>query len=153
MSLPFPVSPGNPNQPDPIAILMSPLITKWISSRLAYAHFPNSPISAIPHTRAADAKIVFLKSEFFRSPWSQSAANISTNATQMRIPALSASRVPRVISVVLSFPLNLFRTPIPMAIPRGVIAPKAPAIASFVSIGVGSWREAIRAPRARPSNT
>ena len=110
-------------------------------------------MSATPVIKLINPTDVFKSPLVLISPISQSAAHISTIPTQTKIPALRESSVPNAIKVCLSFSLKFCKTPMPIAIPMGVMSAKASAskyrVGNEVQLG-GS--NAIRVPRARPSN-
>jgi len=91
------------------------------------AHLPKAAITAIPAQSATIPTVAFSFPALAMSPRTQSPAHISTHPTHTNTPALTAFKVAIANNVALSFPLKLFLTPSPIAIPMGVITVKAAA--------------------------
>ena len=89
-------------------------------------------MSNIPKIKLTKATVVFTKELFLKWPCTQSCLHLSINPVQWSTPAEKESKVPNAIKVEGSLPLNLFKTPIPIAIPIGVINANMSAITNLV---------------------
>jgi hypothetical protein len=115
------------------------------------AHLPKKLIRTRPATKHRKQMPALRGPACASGPWNHSTNHISANPTHNKIPALKALRVPIAMSVEGSLPLNDERTPIPIAMPTGVVmANAAPRRVLRVKLlGI----IAILAPRANPSKT
>lgn len=116
-----------------------------------HAHLPRKLIKTRPATRLKKQMATFKGPACASGPWNHSTNHISATPTQSRIPALKALSVPMAIRVEGSLPLKVERTPMPMAMPMGVVMEKAPPRMAFFKKLLGIM--AILEPSAKPSKT
>ena len=114
-----------------------------------HAHLPRKLIKTRPATRLRKQMATFNGPACASGPWNHSTNHISATPTQSRIPALKALSVPMAIKVEGSLPLKEERTPMPMAMPMGVVMENAPPRMAFFKKLLGIM--AILEPRAKPS--
>lgn len=116
-----------------------------------YAHLPRKLIKTRPATRLKKQIATFSGPACASGPWNHSTNHISATPTHSKIPALKALSVPIAIKVEGSLPLKEERTPMPIAMPIGVVTENAlPRMAFFKKL-LGIM--AILEPRANPSKT
>jgi hypothetical protein len=116
-----------------------------------HAHLPKKLIKTRPATRLKKQIATLRGPACASGPWNHSTNHISATPTHSKMPALKALSVPMAIKVEGSLPLKVERTPMPIAMPMGVVIENAPPRMAFFKKLLGIM--AILEPRAKPSKT